>query len=70
MALTDAEIANIIFNETRSLSGRNIDRARANIAHAIINGDNHPPRPPSAPTTADVPPAEQGIFSNCKATVT
>jgi hypothetical protein len=36
--LTVEEIGNIIFNETRSLSGDNIQEARENVAHAIING--------------------------------
>lgn len=69
MALSDTEIAKIIFNETRSLSGPNIDRARANIAHAVINGDNNPPRPISAPTTANVPAAEQAVYQGCMAAV-
>ncbi len=37
--LTDDEIANIVFNESVSLSGADIDQVRANIAHIIINGD-------------------------------
>jgi hypothetical protein len=66
MALTDTEIQNIVFNETRSLSGPSIAQARENIANAIINGDNHPPRPPSAPTTVgDIPPAEQITYDSC-----
>jgi hypothetical protein len=32
MPLTDAQIANAIFNESRSLSGAHIQRARVNIA--------------------------------------
>lgn len=51
--LTDDEIANSIFNETRSLSGSNIDEARRLIAHTIINGDEQygNGRPTTAPTT-------------------
>ena len=37
--LTDDEIASIIFNESRSLSGSEIDLAREAIAHAVMNGD-------------------------------
>jgi hypothetical protein len=40
MPLTDAQIVNVIFNETRSLPGADVQRARVNIAHAIINADN------------------------------
>jgi hypothetical protein len=38
--LTVEEIGNIIFNETRSLNGDDIQEARENIAHAIINGSS------------------------------
>jgi hypothetical protein len=66
MALTDIEIQNIVFNETRSLSGPSIAQARENISNAIINGDNHPPRPISAPTTVgDIPAAEQNTYDSC-----
>ena len=37
--ITSKQIGNIIFNETRSLNGTNIDQARLNIAHAILNAD-------------------------------
>jgi RHS repeat-associated protein len=37
--LTDEEIGNIIFNETRSLSGSNIGEAQNLIAHTVINAD-------------------------------
>jgi hypothetical protein len=37
IVLSVQEIGNIIFNETRSLSGDSIQSARENIAHAIIN---------------------------------
>lgn len=71
MALTDTEIQNIVFNETRSLSGPTIAQARENIANAVINGDNHPPRPPSAPTTVGpIPPAEQNTYDSCLVAVT
>jgi RHS repeat-associated protein len=71
LQLTDAQIANILFNETRSLSGTNISQARENIAHAIINGDetlgNNRPR--TAPTTANVPRGEQPAYAACEAAV-
>ena len=59
LRLTDEEIANIIFNEVRPLSGDGIGRARTDIAHAIINGDEiedrgGPKRPQTAATTATV----------------
>jgi hypothetical protein len=64
LALTDAQIANIIFNETRSFSGIRVDEARLNIAYAILNGDRAlgDRRPVAAPTTAKVPPCEKGIY--------
>jgi RHS repeat-associated protein len=37
--ISSQQIGNIIFNETRSLSGANIDQARLNIAHSILNAD-------------------------------
>jgi hypothetical protein len=37
--LSDEEVRNIIFNETRSLSGPGIDDARRELAHTIINAD-------------------------------
>jgi RHS repeat-associated protein len=70
--LNDTEIANIIFNETRSLSGPNIEQDRENLAHAIINGyeaiGNNRPR--TAPTTANVPLNEQSIHTACRNAVT
>jgi hypothetical protein len=33
------QIGNIVFNETRSLSGENIESARENVAHVVINGE-------------------------------
>jgi hypothetical protein len=71
MALSDTEIQNIVFNETRSLSGAGIAAARTNIAHAVINGDEHPPRPASAPATVGpIPAPEQATYANCLGAVT
>jgi hypothetical protein len=36
--LTVEQLGNIAFNETRSLSGENIQEARENIVHVVING--------------------------------
>ncbi len=69
--LTDDQIANIIFNETRSLNGSNIDLARTDIAHAIINGDvaRGASRPITASSTANVPSSEQGTYQACQTAV-
>jgi RHS repeat-associated protein len=58
ITLSTTEIGNIIFNETRSLSGENIQTARENIAHAIINaeerwGENRNRYAGTAPTRVD-----------------
>jgi RHS repeat-associated protein len=36
---SDEDVRNIVFNETRSLSGPGIDEGRAMMAHSIINAD-------------------------------
>jgi hypothetical protein len=66
--LTDDQIANIIFNETRSLSGEGIQAARERIAHAVINGDEAAgsARPGSAPTAASVPQVEAGAYKSAQ----
>ncbi len=65
--LTSVEIANIVFNETRSLSGAGVEEARRNIAHAVINADIRlgAKRPVTAPTTAVVPRVESAIYQAC-----
>ena len=61
-----AQIANIIFNETRSLTGVKISQARAYIARAIINSQSAGHKlPKMAPHTAHVPPQEKGIYHDC-----
>jgi len=72
LVLTNEQIANILFNETRSFSGPNVNDARVNIANAIINGDEAlgDNRPITAPTTANVPPAEQQTYQACQDAVT
>lgn len=69
--LSDDEIANIIFNETRSLSGQAIEDSRVNIAHAIINGDEAlgAKRPKTAPSSAVVPSTESAAYESAKAAV-
>jgi RHS repeat-associated protein len=64
--LTDQQIANITFNETRSLKGKNADKARSNVAHAIINGDERfgRKRPITASTTARVPTSERSTYQS------
>ncbi len=70
MALTDQQMANIIFNETRSLSGEGIAEARKNIAHSIINAlANSRSRPKTGPSTAHVPKQESAIMEACVAAV-
>lgn len=67
LELTDEQIANILFNETRSFGGPELDQARYNAAQAIINGDNAlgEGRPMSAPMTVTVPPQEQKAYQAC-----
>jgi hypothetical protein len=68
--LTDAEIVNVVFNETRSLSGTNIAQARTHIAHAIMNAVASPHRiPQMASTRAHPPQAERAIYNQCAAAV-
>ncbi len=63
--MTAEEIGNIIFNETRSLSGKGISEARAAIAHAVRNGEEKygANRPTTVPSDIDnVPSAEAGTY--------
>jgi hypothetical protein len=68
--LTDDEIANIVFNETASLSGTGIDDARTAIANATINGDERlgQNRPATAPSTINraLSTSEQNDLQNIK----
>lgn len=66
MALTDTEIANVVFNETRSLSGDDIATARKNVAHSIMNAiDKSGARPRTGPTVAHVPKQESATYEAC-----
>ena len=63
--MTTKEVGNIVFNETRSLSGKDIDDARAAIAHAIRNGEEKggDKRPKTAPPDiGSIPSAEAGTY--------
>jgi RHS repeat-associated protein len=72
--LTQSQIAAIVFNETRSLSGQDVEQARIDVAHAIINasakyGDKK--RPPTASDVASVPKVEKAAYrSSLNATKT
>lgn len=70
MALTDTQIANIVFNETRSLSGDGISDARKNVAHSIINAQSgNGKRPKTGPIVVHVPKQENDIYEACKSAV-
>jgi hypothetical protein len=58
--LSDQQVAAVVFNETRSLSGDQVGRARQMVAHAVINGDEKlgARRPLTAGTSARVPDVE------------
>jgi RHS repeat-associated protein len=72
--LTDTEIGNIVFNETRSLSGAGIDDARRAIANIVINGDESAGanRPVTASTRLPrrVSEAEQSTLESIREIVT
>ena len=64
--LNRQQIAAIIFNETRSLSGAEINSARKNIAHVILNHVSAGTRLPlMAPAVAIIPASESSIYQNC-----
>src|SRR5207248_1777734 len=63
--LTDDQIASIIFNETRSLSGPSIDDARYNNAMVILHNNlNLRTLPKMAPPRAAVPSQEQAAYDS------
>lgn len=63
--LSDSQVANVVFNETRSLNGAGELRARRNIAHAIMNGDSASGnrRPQTAGTAANPGPNEKDTYA-------
>ena len=69
--LSDQDVAGVIFNETKALSGQGIEGARKRIAHTVINGDEtsggH--RPKSAPTKVVVAPGEKAAYAASVAAV-
>jgi hypothetical protein len=68
--LSDTQVANIVFNETRSLNGPSIAEARVNIAHAIMNAIGSPHKfPMMAPAVANPGPGESSIYDACTAAV-
>ena len=75
LEMTTVQIANIVYNETRSLSGSpEIDAARQDIAHVVINGDEAETRssgrrPITASDVANVPSSEQSTWESCRAAV-
>jgi len=67
--MTTRQVGNIVFNETRSLSGPDIDNARVAIAHIVRNGEDQSgaDRPRTAPSdVGDVPQAEMNIYTYMK----
>lgn len=63
--MTTRQVGNIIFNETRSLSGPDIDDARNAIAHVIRNGEaaRGENRPITASSDVDnVPSGEENTY--------
>jgi len=64
-----SDVGNIVFNETRALSGDNLDTARNWIARAIINGNERLGinRPLTAPAMVrNVQPAERAALNSCQ----
>jgi hypothetical protein len=62
--LTTEEVGNIVYNETRSLSGPGIEQARLAMANAIRNGENLPTGRPQMATqiVGNVSPAEAATY--------
>jgi hypothetical protein len=69
--ISEVEVANVVYNETRSFSGTDVDYARYTIAQAIFNGAEAEEsgrikrRPKAAPSTAKVPATEAKIYQSC-----
>ena len=68
--LTLSQIGNIVFNETRGMSGDDLDEWRINIAHVIINGAARfgADRPTTAPdtTATNLSPDEQLLVNETR----
>jgi RHS repeat-associated protein len=75
--LSDEQVGNIIFNETRSLSGEGIDSARGELGHTIINADEtwgslrslHAGSAPSSLPSNFSPTLEGGTLQSIRSTV-
>jgi hypothetical protein len=69
--LSDRQVANIVFNETRSLSGEKIAQARLYVANAVMNGDRElgDKRPITASTDATVPSSERPAYEAAQGAV-
>ena len=72
LQMTVREVGNIVFNETRSLSGSEIEDARRYIAHSIFNaddayGENRDRLAGTAPATiGEIPRTEQTTYDACQ----
>ena len=69
--LTDQQVGNVVFNETRSLSGDSVDQARVNVANAVLNGDESlgTSRPQTASTSANPPTTEGDAWGSAQVAV-
>jgi len=66
--MTPQQVGNIIYNETRALSGPGINEARVAIAHTIRNGEDErgAKRPKTAPDDVKpVPDTETAKYQDC-----
>jgi hypothetical protein len=59
-------VANVVFNETRSISGPGIQQARVDVANVVMNGDeaSGANRPQTASTDARVPASESRTYDS------
>jgi hypothetical protein len=70
-SLSDKQVTNIVFNETRSLSGDSVQTARVDVAQTVINGEERlgSKRPVTASSHAHVPKSERGAYSASQSAV-
>jgi hypothetical protein len=67
--LTPSQVSAIVWNESRSLSGPQVQQMREQIAHTVMNadakwGDKRSTYARTSSTTANVPPAEKGTYDS------
>lgn len=72
--LSDPDYAGILFNETRSFSGPNVQKAREHLAHALMNADetwgtDRAKYAKSAPAVAKPPKVEMPAYQSALAAV-